>query len=434
MPVSLHPTGSNTPITSGSIMPIRDTQRSTQPASAGMPHEQPGAPPTAKSLSPAVQGQRRFRVALSFAGAQREFVEDVACELAAKFGKAGVFYYPWYEPETNAVGSLALQIPDFYLKQSDLTVPFISKEYVQSKPCAAEWRSVVELIYTWQNRRLMLFRFDPTPIQGLHSYDCYSEVGERTPAAIADLIVRRWEHNNGVATAQGGASDPELAFEALREIVGERVLERLKTPALRKLRTEGGFLIGQEDPTGGVTTLVDGLHRATRECIPIWRREFNDLPDQRERIKQDCRLLLGELLKLGVSKDLVSKQLGELASAMPERIMLSCRRIGTAVAIYCALRDLPLLFSDVIEDGVDVSGSSIVDLDGLATGVGQDVRDDVCNALWLAVRGKPKGLKAWKADDLKSLKAYIDQTLATRPQVVPPDHRGIGCRRHKRPV
>lgn len=391
--------------------PMAPAPSSGKLTSGAVTREMPSASSAIKCQSPAVQGSRRFRVALSFAGAQKAFIQDIAEELARTFGKDGVFYYPWYEHETNDVGSLALQLPDFYLHQSDLTVPFISKEYVQSKPCAAEWRSVVELIYTWQNRRLMVFRFDQTPIQGLHSYDCYSEVDERSASEIAALIVRRWEHNTGIATAQRGASDPDQAFEALREIVGERVLERLKMPALQKLRTEGEFLVGHEDPTGpaDVTTLVDGLHRATKRCIPIWRREFNETPGALDGVRQECRLLLGELLKLGVSKDLIAQQMGELASTAPERIMLSCRRIGTAVAIYCALRDLPLLFSEVIEEGFDVSDSSVIDLDGLAMGPGQDARDDVCNALWLAVRGKSPALQTWTGDHLKSLKAYIAQ-------------------------
>jgi len=175
------------------------------------------------------------------------------------------------------------------------------------------------------------------------------------------------------------------------------------------LHSEGGFLVSHEDQAGpaDVTTLVDSLHSATEKCLPIWRREYAE-PDARERIRQDCRLLLGELLKLGVSKDLAAGQLGKLASAAPEHIMLSCRRIGTAVAIYCALRDLPLLFSDVIEGGFDVSGSTVVNLDGLATGVGRDARNDVCNALWRAC-GKPSGVTDWTADRLKQLKAYIAQ-------------------------
>lgn len=237
-----------TQVASREPRPLAGAQSRAPPAGGCVSGAAPGASPSSKSLSLTVREGRRFRVALSFAGAQRALVEEVAGELARVLGEDKVFFYPWYEHETNTVGSLALQVPDFYVTQSDLSVPFISKEYVQSKPCAAEWRSVLELIYTWQNRRLMLFRFDQTPIQGLHSYDCYSEVARRSPQAIAALIIRRWEHNSGIATAPGGASDADEAFDALRAIVGERVLARLKTPALQKLRTEAGFLVGHEDP------------------------------------------------------------------------------------------------------------------------------------------------------------------------------------------
>jgi hypothetical protein len=366
---------------------------------------------------PAPSG-RRFRVALSFAGAQRAFIEQVADQLAETFGKDRVFFYPWFEHETNTVGSLALQVPDFYLSQSDLTVPFISEAYAQSKPCLAEWRSVVELIYTWQGRRLMLFRFDQTPIQGLHSYDCYSEVGGRSAADVADLIARRWALNHGPVSGAASVDTPDRAFDALKEMVGERVLERLKTPALKRLRDDGGLIAGMGESTGpdDLESLVDSLHRATKKCIPMWKQDIAKSGDPlRGAIIEDCRLLLGELLKLGVSKDLLTSQFGDVVSAPPERLCLSCRLVGTAVAIYCALRDLPLRFSSVVDEGFDVSDQAVVSLEGLASGVGSDAAADVFDALrlkvwdelWARVRDRPTAGIQWSADKRNQLRAFI---------------------------
>jgi len=201
---------------------------------------------------------------------------------------------------------------------------------------------------------------------------------------------------------------------------------------MEKLRSVGGFLTG-EDPAGpgDVTSLVDGLHRATRECIPTWRKEF---PESHDRIRNDCRLLLGELLKLGVNKERVAEHLPDLSAAAP---VFACRRIGTAVTAYGALRDLPLLFAEALEDGLDGAPRTGVDLDGLATGVGQDARDDVYRALSLAALGRPFGSKTWTADHLKALKAYIAQhwrrdrewylliTGATDPQTINPAYADI---------
>jgi len=83
------------------------------------------------AATPAVAEQRRFKVALSFSGEQLEFVEAVAQALASTFGRNAVFFYPWYQHETNGIGALSQQAPDFYLKHADLTASFILESSVE---------------------------------------------------------------------------------------------------------------------------------------------------------------------------------------------------------------------------------------------------------------------------------------------------------------
>lgn len=364
---------------------------------------------------------RRFRVALSFAGAQMAVVKQVAESLAEKVGRDRVFFYPWYEHETNGPDSLALKVPDFYSKHADLAVTFLSKEYVDSDHCHAEWRAVQALIHGRHSDRVMLFRFDQTEIEGLHRYDCYSRADGRDPDEIAAVILQGWSIRHGAGHKPAG-DDAARLFAALRKIVGDRVLERLNAPPLSKLRTLGGFLAGPVGPAN-VETLVDQLHRATRECLPIWRSEIPERPETlRQRLIQDCLLLLGELLKLGVSRDLLARRFGPDTSGM---LCLPFGRIGPAVAVYAARGDLPLQLSDVVDDGLDVSDPAAIALDGLGIGVGRDASDDAREALllnvaydelWDRVRSRPRREPLspgespparWTPERLEQLREYI---------------------------
>ena len=56
---------------------------------------------------------RRFRVALSFAGEKRDFVEKVANLLALRFGRAAILYDIYYEAEF-ARHDLGIHLPKLY--------------------------------------------------------------------------------------------------------------------------------------------------------------------------------------------------------------------------------------------------------------------------------------------------------------------------------
>lgn len=353
---------------------------------------------------PAAAEQRRFRVALSFSGEQRNFVEAVAKVLVNEFGQDAVFFYPSYQHETNGVGNLAQQVPDFYLAHADLTAPFISASYQRSDACMAEWRAVRELIYTRQHSRLMLFRFDRTPMEGLHSYDCYTEVPDPGPEEIAQLLIRRWHLNHGLQMA--GRKGPEAYLEALRSVIGDRALSLVKSGALEKLRSVGGFLKTplpiSESPD--VSNLVSALHLATKKCFPAWRGEFGHSLDL---VRDDCRMLLGKLLKLSIKKPVSGTVDTELALASPGQLTLACRLMGSAVTAYCAWNDLPLLFEKAIGGGFDAAPRGMIDLRDLASGGKLDVANDIHEAAWEMVRGRPSGLTAWTEDHKASLKSYI---------------------------
>ena len=133
---------------------------------------------------------RRFRVALSFAGPNRPFVEEVAAILAEALGRDRVFYDKYYESEL-ARPNLDTYLADIYRKESDLVVPFISAAYGGRVWCNLEWRQMRDILLNMAGDRLMYFRFDQAELPGLLALDGYADISKRTPQEAANLILER---------------------------------------------------------------------------------------------------------------------------------------------------------------------------------------------------------------------------------------------------
>ena len=134
---------------------------------------------------------KRFRIALSFPGAKREFVAAVAEHLAAKVGRDRVLYDKWHEAEF-ARPRLAEHLPPLYREQSELIAAFLCADYRNSEWCGLEWDAILDLIKKREDDAIMLLRFDDTEIAGLYSTHGYAWIAERSAAEIAELILTRW--------------------------------------------------------------------------------------------------------------------------------------------------------------------------------------------------------------------------------------------------
>ena len=146
-----------------------------------------------KPASSQAQG-KRFRVALSFAGEYRPFVVQVADILATRLERPRVFYDKYYEAELARL-NLDTYLQQIYCDGSDLIAVFLCAEYEKKDWCGLEWRAIRELIKK-RSDAIMPLRFDNTEIPGLFSHDGYVEIGDRSPAEIAALILQRLEHND----------------------------------------------------------------------------------------------------------------------------------------------------------------------------------------------------------------------------------------------
>jgi len=151
---------------------------------------------------------KRFRVALSFPGEQRDTVARVAEHLARTLGRKRVLYDAWYEAEF-ARPDLDTYLQALYHDESDLIAVFLCADYERKEWCGLEWRAVKDLIKRRQATAVMPLRFDMTEIPGLFSTDGYVWAGDgRDPGEIAELILQRWRHNGGVLDPDPVPVDP----------------------------------------------------------------------------------------------------------------------------------------------------------------------------------------------------------------------------------
>jgi hypothetical protein len=154
--------------------------------------------------------RRRFDIALSFPGEHRAFVEQVAGQLAAAFGKERVLYDKYYEAEFARV-DLDVYLPGLYRTQSELIVLFLSPDFKAKPWCNLEWRSIKQLIATVDARRIMLLRYghegDLAEI-GILPGDGVIDYKGRPAHEIAEKIRERFYINKGVTPPPSSSPAP----------------------------------------------------------------------------------------------------------------------------------------------------------------------------------------------------------------------------------
>jgi tetratricopeptide (TPR) repeat protein len=144
---------------------------------------------------PAPRPSHRFRVALSFAGEKRPFVERVATLLAQHFGEGAILYDKYHEAEL-ARPDLDVYLPDLYAKESDLVVVVLTPTFARLPWKGLDWQGIRELIRR-QDRPVMLTRFDRAEVPELDKIAGFVDLDERTPEQTASLILERLAINEG---------------------------------------------------------------------------------------------------------------------------------------------------------------------------------------------------------------------------------------------
>lgn len=129
-----------------------------------------------------------YDIALSFAGENRDYVEQVATLLSA----AGVkVFYDRFE-EANLWGkNLYEYLIEIYRDKAFYTVMFISKHYAEKAWPTHERKAMQARAFQENQEYILPARFDDTPLPGLLETIHYVSLAERTPRDIAELVQKK---------------------------------------------------------------------------------------------------------------------------------------------------------------------------------------------------------------------------------------------------
>jgi tetratricopeptide (TPR) repeat protein len=169
----------------------------------------------------------RFRVALSYPGERRPFVQQVAERLAAALGPELVLYDRFLEAEFARPG-LSTYLQELYRKESELIVLFLCAEYDKDW-CGLELRVVHDLILQRQTSKVMPLRFDATEVPGLLESDGYLWIDKRSAEEVAEKILERlgWKKPAPPASAGQRIGPPHLPRVAAELFGRDDVLQAL---------------------------------------------------------------------------------------------------------------------------------------------------------------------------------------------------------------
>ncbi len=154
----------------------------------------------------------RWDVALSFAGAQRDYVEQVADALKAR----GVRCFYDADEQIELWGKyLAEELPAIYGEQAAAVVVFVSAEYAARDWTRLERRAALNRAVRERREYVLPARFDDTPLPGLLSDMVAVDLRGRTPQQFAAMIADKLARLAITASAPSAdAGDPARDVES----------------------------------------------------------------------------------------------------------------------------------------------------------------------------------------------------------------------------
>jgi len=131
---------------------------------------------------------RRWDVALSFAGAQRDYVERVAAALKAR----GVRCFYDADEQVELWGRhLAEELPAIYAGQAAVVVVFVSAEYAAGAWTRLERRAALGRAVAEAGVYVLPARFDDSELPGLLDDVVAVDLRRHTPERFADLVAAK---------------------------------------------------------------------------------------------------------------------------------------------------------------------------------------------------------------------------------------------------
>jgi hypothetical protein len=136
-----------------------------------------------------------YDIALSFAGENREYVEEVANILKVYGVKV---FYDKFEEHILWGKNLIDYLQDIYRNKANYTVMFISEHYAKKVWTNHERKSMQERAFRESEEYILPARFDETEVPGLYSTVSYIDLNYKTPYEFAKVILGKinWQTKN----------------------------------------------------------------------------------------------------------------------------------------------------------------------------------------------------------------------------------------------
>jgi hypothetical protein len=146
----------------------------------------------------------RWDVALSFAGAQRGYVEQVAGEL----GTLGVRCFYDADEQIELWGRhLPEELPAIYGEQAAAVVVFVSAEYIDQDWTRLELRAALDRAVRERREYVLPARFDDTLLPGLLPGVVYADLRTQTPQQFAKMVASKLAELARAAPGTGPTAD-----------------------------------------------------------------------------------------------------------------------------------------------------------------------------------------------------------------------------------
>ena len=171
-----------------------------------------------RNAGPGTLPERQWDVAVSFAGAQRDYVGQVAEALKAR----GVRCFYDADEQTELWGKyLADELPAIYGEQAAAVVMFVSAEYAAREWTRLERRAALARAVRERREYVLPARFDDTLLPGLPSDMVTVDLRTRTPQQFAAMIADKL----GALAASADAGGPARSARPARPTGAVRVSE-----------------------------------------------------------------------------------------------------------------------------------------------------------------------------------------------------------------
>jgi len=234
----------------------------------------------------------KYHIALSFAGEDRVYVEQVATVLRAE---GVVVFYDMFEEADLWGKDLYAHLSEVYQKMALFTVMFVSAAYRTKLWTNHERRSAQARAFSDSREYILPAFFDDSiEIPGLLKTTGYVSIKTKSPEQLALLVIQKLKKSGVILTQQFGYSDnakADVDFPLTKGTVVSDIIRALKSytwgsqnPAVvqlleldwKKIKPDEAFVLGRN-----LYQTACGSERKAVSTLAKLRRELAALPEKR---------------------------------------------------------------------------------------------------------------------------------------------------------